>query len=616
MRRAAELFEELCALDESSSIEAKQGRAIDRAVLETICAFSNEPRLDGGYLLLGVAEANQPDLNGRFVVVGVENPEKLQADLVSQCACAFNHPIRPELRAEKLLGHNVVVVRVHEAAAAQKPVYLKALGLPRGAFRRLGPTDHHGTEDDLVALVQQRGSDSFDASLVRDAELSDLDPEAIGAYRKLRARGSADAEELGWSDEDLLRAVHAIALDGSDLRPTVAGLLLFGRAAALRRCFPMMRVDYLRLPGRRWIEDPERAFDAVEIRAPLLLSIPRAVAAVMDDLPTSFSLPEGELIRQDETLLPVRVVREAIVNALMHRSYRTHSPVQILRYQNRIEIRNPGHSLKSTDLLGEPGSECRNPRIAAVLHDVRLAESKGSGIRVMRDLMRQHQLAPPAFESTSHGDHFVATFLFHHFLDAGDLAWLRGLTGEPLTDDEARALVFVREVGAIDNGVFRSFGSSDTLTASTRLRRLRDLGLLEMRGSGNRTYYVGSTALLDTPTLQGKPHELGADPHQLPADPHQAGSNPHQLPAELAARVAAAGQRPRRPVLRALVRALCGWQPLSARELAAHLGNRDPKVLLREHLSAMVEAGELAYTIPQMPNHPAQRYTLPPSEKA
>jgi ATP-dependent DNA helicase RecG len=140
---------------------------------------------------------------------------------------------------------------VHEAAAAQKPVYLKALGLPRGAFRRLGPTDHHGTEDDLVALVQQRGSDSFDASLVRDAELSDLDPEAIGAYRKLRARGSADAEELGWSDEDLLRAVHAIALDGSDLRPTVAGLLLFGRAAALRRCFPMMRVDYLRLPSGR-----------------------------------------------------------------------------------------------------------------------------------------------------------------------------------------------------------------------------------------------------------------------------------------------------------------------------------------------------------------------------
>ena len=112
----------------------------------------------------------------------------------------------------------------------------------------------------------------------------------------------------------------------------------------------------------------------------------------------------------------------------------------------------------------------------------------------------------------------------------------------------------------------------------------------------------GGYLLLETPNPPRQPHELGADPHQLPTDPHQPGPDPHQLPAELAQRVAAAGQRPRRPVLRALVRALCAWQPLSARELAAHLGNRDPKVLLREHLSAMVEAGELAYTIPQMPN--------------
>ena len=611
MRSAADLFEELCALDESSVIEAKRASQIDRAVLETICAFSNEPHLGGGTLLLGVAERDNQAAEPRFEVVGVEAAEKLQADLVSQCASSFNHPIRPDVRAELIQGRTVVVVRVEEAAAAQKPVYLKALGLPRGAFRRLGPTDHQGTEDDLATLMQKRGGDSFDASVVRDAELSDLDPEVLETYRKLRSRSSADAEELAWSDHDLLRSLHAISPDGVVLRPTVAGLLLFGRATALRRCFPMMRVDYLRLPGRRWIEDRERAFDAVEIRAPLLLAIPRAVAAVMDDLPTSFSLPAGELIRQDETLLPVRVVREAIVNALMHRSYRTHSPVQILRYQNRIEIRNPGHSLKSPDLLGEPGSECRNPRIAAVLHEVRLAESKGSGIRVMRDLMRKHQLAPPAFESATRGDQFVATFLFHHFLDAADLAWLRTLSSEPLSDDEARALVFVREVGAIDNGVFRSFGSNDTLNASAHLRRLRDLGLLVMKGSGNRTYYVGSEALLPTTSAEGDPHQLGSDPHQLGSDPHQLSPDPHQLPPELAARLASAGERPRRPLLRALVLDLCAWKPLSARELAGHLGGRDPKVLLRQHLSDMVETGELAYTIPQMPNHPAQRYTLP-----
>jgi ATP-dependent DNA helicase RecG len=623
VRSAAELFEELCALDESATIEAKRGTRIDRSILETICAFTNEPRLGGGDLLLGVSEAENPGAQPRFSVVGVDAPERVQAELITQCATAFNRPLRPRVRAELLEGRVVVVVRVDEAPAADKPVFLKTLGLPRGAFRRFGPTDHEGTDDDLVALVEQRAGDSYDGSVVRDAELTDIDPEAVRAYRTLRARAVPDAEELGWSDEDLLRALHAAASVDGQLRPTVAGLLLFGRSAALRRCFPMTRVDCLRLPGRRWVEDPERAFDAVEIRAPLLLAIPRAVAAVMDDLPTTFALPPGELVRQDETLLPMRVVREAIVNALMHRSYRTHAPVQILRYQNRLEIRNPGHSLKSPDLLGEPGSECRNPRIAAVLHDVRLAESKGSGIRVMRDLMRQHRLELPAFESAVHGDRFVATFLFHHFLDAGDLAWLRTLTTEPLSDEDARVLIFVREVGAIDNGVFRGFGSSDMAAAAARLRRLRDLGLLEMKGTGRRTYYVAGPALVRANTPDADPsqaaadrHQLGADPHQLGADPHQLGADPHQLPPDLASRIAAAGARPRRPTLRALVRDLCAWRALSSRELAQHLGARDPKILLREHLTPMIDAGELAYTIPKMPNHPEQKYMLPKAEDA
>lgn len=525
------------------------------------------------------------------------------------------------MRAEKLHGRVVIVVRVDEAPAADKPVYLTALGLPRGAFRRLGPTDHHGTEDDLVALVEQRAGDTHDTSLVRDADLSDFDPDALQAYRTLRGRAAPDAEELSWSDADLLRSLQAVAPDGDTLRPTVAGLLLFGRSMALRRCLPMMRIDYLRLPGRRWIEDPARAFDALELRAPLLLAIPRAVAAIMDDLPTRFSLPPGELVRQDAPLLPLRVVREAVVNAVMHRSYRTHSAIQILRYQNRIEIRNPGHSLKSPDLLGEPGSTTRNPRIAAVLHDLRFAESKGSGVRVMRDLMRQHDLEPPALESDTHGDQFVATFLFHHFLDAADLAWLRSLTAEPLAPEEARALIFVREVGAIDNGVFRGFGARDTLAASARLRRLRDLGLLDRKGAGNRSYYVpGPVMQRLQPTggyaheADGDPHESGANRHQLTVDPSHPALDPHQLPDGLAARIAEAGRRPRRAALRVLLRDLCAWQPLSSRELAVLLGGRDPKVLLREHLRPMLGAGELAYTFPQMPNHPQQRYTLPKAD--
>jgi len=371
------------------------------------------------------------------------------------------------------------------------------------------------------------------------------------------------------------------------------------------------------------------------------------------------------------------VLREAIVNALMHRSYRIHGAIQIIRYSNRLEIRNPGHSLKPEEQLGEPGSQTRNPRIAAVLHDVHLAETKGSGIRAMTEVMLKQDLLPPTFESSPRPDHFVATFHFHHFLGEADRAWLRALTYERLSDEEARALLFVREAGAIDNAAYRSINRVEMLDASGHLRRLRELRLLERKGSGNRTYYIASPTFRDalagapegyfeysaavsrTPGLNKRPgssdpHQFSTDPHQPSSDPHQSSSDPHHLhpdphhlhpdphhlhpdphqpipatredtssastaprsgaapPPELASRLANAGpgKRPRKGEVRCLIEDLCTWRPLSAREIAGYLGNRDPKQLVREHLAPMIDKGELTYVFPEMPNHPEQKYKV------
>ena len=98
---------------------------------------------------------------------------------------------------------------------------------------------------------------------------------------------------------------------------------------------------------------------------------------------------EGELQAERNTGMPEKVIREAIVNALIHRTYRVNQPVQIIRYTNRIEIINPGFSLKSEDSLGEPGSVLRNPFISAVFHETNIAETKGSGIGECRHGDRQ-----------------------------------------------------------------------------------------------------------------------------------------------------------------------------------------------------------------------------------
>lgn len=623
-RTAEDLLQELHAVDESHRIEAKRASQIDRSIMETVCAFANEPGMGGGWLLLGIARNSQDLFGNAYVIAGVDNPDKLQSDLASQCASVFNRPLRPQVSVESVQGNTVVVVYVPEAAPTDKPIYLTNLGLPRGAFRRIGPTDQEGSEDDLITLYAGHQQDTFDGAVLPDTEMADLDVAAIADYREQRRRVNPDAEELAWTDSELLRALGCAKLEAGQLKPTVAGLLLFGTVAALRRCFPMMRIDYIRVPGRQWVEDPGHRFDTLEIRAPLLTAIRRATNAVRDELMQSFSLPEGALAREDEPALPLRVIREAVVNAVMHRSYRIHGAVQIIRYANRLEVRNPGHSIKAEEQLGEPGSETRNPRIAAVLHEVNVAETKGSGIRAMRELMLEHGLLPPAFESSRRPDQFVATFLFHHFLGPSDLVWLRRLTREALSDEEARALVFVREVGAIDNAAYRAINRTDTLNASAHLRRLRDLGLLEMKGAGNRVYYVPTVAFAAARAL-GDPDGLSgpdtpqaaADTHHPPPDTHQSHPNTLQplaaLPDELRARLPRPGSKPRREVLRALLADLCRWRALSARELAALLEREDHKHLVREFLSPMVAEGVLAYTIPEMENHPEQRYTVPNS---
>jgi ATP-dependent DNA helicase RecG len=382
--------------------------------------------------------------------------------------------------------------------------------------------------------------------------------------------------------------------------------MLFAKQAPLRRHFPMTRVDYIRVPGRDWVPDPENRYQALEIIGPLLTTIPRIVATILDDIPKAFLLPKDEIHRRDVPLIPQTVIREAVVNALMHRSYRIRQPVQIIRYANRIEIRNPGHSLVPDDRLGEPGSISRNEKIAAVLHEVGLAETKGTGIRAMRQAMEKANLTQPLFESDRHRDAFTVTLLVHHLLGPDDLAWLGQFRECKLTEDEARAMIVVREVGAINNAFYRSINHLDTLTASGHLRRLRELGLLDQKGKGAATYYIpGPKVLAKGATSRTRPTPLRPEFEAL--RPEFEALRP-ELPQDLAADFDRLGKRATTGELSALLIKLCLWRPLSLPELAALTG-KTPDHLRRRNLRRLLADGRIRYLYPEEPNHPHQKYT-------
>lgn len=624
---AQELLEHLNLLDENERIEAKRADEIGKSLLETVCAFANEPGLGGGWLLLGVTR-EELALFPAYEIQGLNHPDKVSADLASQAASMFNRPLRLDIQAEVLDGKTVIAVFVPEAAPQDKPLYLKAQGLPRGAFRRIGSTDQRCSEDDLIALYQVRQHESFDAGLVPDGTFDDFSPDALADYRQSRRDTNPDAEELRWSDEDLLQALGCVRLNADGKwQPTVAGLVLFGKPVALRRIFPMTRVDYIRVPGREWVPDPERRFDSLELRDPLFRLIRRVQAAILDDLPKAFGLAEGDLQRKDSPIVPQRVIREAVVNALMHRSYRSHAPVQIIRYSNRLEIRNPGFSLKSPDHLGEPGSLPRNPKLAAALYDTRFAETKGSGVRVMREMCEKAGLAPPLFESDRGQDQFVVRLFFHHFLGPEDLAWLARFKNLHLSEAEARALVVAREVGAIDNATWRDINKVDTLTASQSLKKLRDAGLLQQKGRGSATWYQPTGKMLgDDDGLSSNPEGLSSNPLSLSRDLGALSRDPNSLdkaeaerktklrqtllaglPGELAARVGALGRRSPPDAVRDVVLDLLQQRPWRLEELGQLL-QRNPEYVRQKYVQPLLEAARIRMTRPEVPNDPEQAY--------
>jgi ATP-dependent DNA helicase RecG len=411
----------------------------------------------------------------------------------------------------------------------------------------------------------------------------------------------------------------------------LCGLLTFGSTIALRRHLPLTRVDYIRVPGRKWERDPAGKFHALELRGPLLTLIPRVIATVLDDLPRAFTFGEDQVHRREVPAVPQQVLREAIVNAVMHRSYRARGAVQIIRYSNRLEIRNPGHSLKPDDRLGEPGSLARNEKIAAILHETGLAETKGSGIRVMRDLMQTANLTPPIFESDRDSDSFAATFLVHHFFSEQDVRWLSLFGDCELSQDDARALLIVRELGAITNAVFRNQTRLETLAASGRLRRLRGMELLEQKGKGNQTFYVpGPRLAAELSRWRGDAmepkHVVAVQPPAFPGKPLSEGPRSlseevapslkalseeeilrAELPPDLVADIAQAGKRTTPDVLEEIIYQLCRWRPLTLVQLA-QLTDRKPEHIRQRALRALLSSGRLMYERPNLLSHPSQRY--------
>ena len=384
---------------ESHKLEYKLCKSeLSKGLWETISAFSNE---DGGLILLGYEGKDEG-----YIPEGVKNPSKLLDEFTSNIGEKFNFCpfVKPEVMRDD--SKDIIVIEVKEAPVYQKPIYIKDAGPIKGGFKRVGATNIRLTDSDIQRYYQARMG-SPDATPVNGATIKDVDERAVSIFKELRKLIKPGAPEIGFSTKELLKAYDLLSTDGKTLN--VAGVLLFGKENVVRRCFPAMRLDIIRIKGAEWGKDKD-PFLSQDLKGNLLDIRMRALDIINRFYVVPFKLGKG-LARTEENPF-TKAIREAVNNLLMHQNYFHYSPAQVRIYNDRIEFYNPGHSLKDPEDFNEPGSELRNPLIASVFYDIGWAEAKGTGFRTTIIELPNIGYPQPKWENDEKQDTFALSFFY------------------------------------------------------------------------------------------------------------------------------------------------------------------------------------------------------------
>jgi ATP-dependent DNA helicase RecG len=485
---------------EDGRIEAKRAeRKLPESVVDTLSAFANTT---GGLILLGVDEA------AGFAVTGVADPAKVLADLCSVTRDRVTPPLQPSAGLGIVEGKTVVWAQINELPRIEKPCYVTSRGLHRGSYIRLGDGDRRLTSEEVQQLIADRGQPQFDVEVVESASVSDLDQHGITELLR-RVRQSSPRPFSSVDDTTALKMLNVLrpAQDGS-LRPTLAALLALGIYP--QQFFPQLNLTFVHHPTTTGsTQGSVRFIDNVRVEGPVPLMVKDSLAVIQRNMTR-----RAEVVgygRRDVWEYPPEALREAIVNALVHRDF---SPgtrgmqVQIEMYPDRLTILNPGGLFGAVDIahLGEGASSSRNSVLLKILEDVvipgeaarTICENRGSGIRTMREELKSAGMGPPDFfdRVTS----FLVKIPNYTLFDDDTVSWLKAV-GPGLKDTQRMALALMRHGRILDNAGYRAAtGQLDSRQAYRELQELVARELVEQTGDKNGARYSLSdyaTSLLD-----------------------------------------------------------------------------------------------------------------------
>lgn len=456
----------MAAGGETETVEFKIKPPRPRELAERICGMANTRT--GGTILFGVE-----DKSGRLV--GIEQPGESIDEILRAARL-----MRPTLTLSMLdpIAYKLGDVQI---IAAQVPPNNGTLYQAGGVFwRRQGSHTIPMSSEEVEAHLNTFGSTNWETLVCPRATLEDLNSELVERYLSYRAEHSLRSLRYT-SQQDLLVGLRCACPDPitGQLRPTNAGMLMFGYDPQLH--LPQSEIVCIRYSDTLGV-------GSYVDRKNFTGNIPDLIdrAAEFITLHTRIGARISGFRRKDLPEYPLEALREAVVNAAVHRDYsRVGETVRIFYYSDRVEVHSPGLLLPGItpdDLAHmQVSSHPRNPVVAGFLRDVPgYMERVGSGIRLMVNEMRGMGLPDPEFV-----EQHEFTVVFRNGTTGGTGP---GLTGA-LSSRQLIGLQIVQKEGSISSGEYQVVTGASERTARRDLVDLVNRGILSTRGKTKSLRY-------------------------------------------------------------------------------------------------------------------------------
>ena len=379
-------------------------------LFDTLSSFSNQD--EGGVIVFGLDEKTD------FSVVGVYDAQDLQKKVMEQCK-----QMQPKVRALftvcDIEGKLIVSAEIPAVDISERPVYYAGVGRIKGSYIRVGDSDEIMSEYEIYSYEAFRKRIQDDLRPTNRANLKMLNEDRINKYL---AEVKRERKNLAFnvSDEDILELMGVM----NNGVPTLAGEMCF--SIYPQGSFPQLCVTAVAIPGTQIGElgkQGERFTDNERITGTIEQMVDETVEFVRRNGKMK-TIVNDDGKREDRAEYPPKAVREAILNALVHRDYSIHTenvPVRVEMYHDRLEIKSSGglYGRISIDVLGKVRPETRNAALANILEVLKVTENRYSGIPTIQAEMEKYGL-PKAVFKVERGE-FITTFYSNNVSIEDDL---------------------------------------------------------------------------------------------------------------------------------------------------------------------------------------------------